>query len=79
MAVMLDHGGLHEGQQPGHPVFVLWQQLRVVPEKQKGFSRQSREDGKKAARTVQCFLGCSWSLAMPGAGSRLAHWEHVRG
>lgn len=48
-------------------------------QRKKGFSRQSREDGKKAARTVQCYLGCSWSLAMPGAGSRLAHWEHVHG
>lgn len=59
MAVMLDHGGLHEGQQHGHPVFVLWQQLRVVPEKEKGFSRHSRDDGKKAARTVQCYLSAA--------------------
>lgn len=53
-------------------------QLRMVLKKEKRFSRQSR-DGKKVECSVQCFLRCGWSLAMLGAGSRLAHWEHIHG
>lgn len=66
MAVTLDHGGLHDGQQPGQPVFVLWQQLRVVLETAR---RQH----------ALCSAISRLQLELSNAGSRLAHWERIHG
>lgn len=69
MAVTLDHGGLHEGQQLGHPVFVLWQHRKAAP----GGSRGRVETTARRRHTL-CSASSWLQLELSYAGG----WEQAR-